>query len=80
MDYMSDFPAPDLEQAIHIITNHLETHELCIQKKIDRQSLEKLISIEIESYGGVKQFGSYSGWLYFAFKDIVENTKNTLRK
>jgi hypothetical protein len=75
MDYMSSFPAPNLEMAITIIADHLDTY-----KNIDRESLEKIIGLEIESYGGVKKFGSYSGWQYFVFKELVENTKMHLNR
>jgi hypothetical protein len=73
MEYMSSFPPPNFDQAVTIIADHLET--TLTNEKVDRELLEQIIGIEIKSYGGVANFGSYSGWQYFAFKELVENTK-----
>jgi hypothetical protein len=73
MDYMSQFPPPTLSQAISIIADHLEA--TAMSNNIDRNSLEHIIEKEIEKFGGPEKFGSYSGWTYFTFKNLVEKTK-----
>lgn len=76
LDYISRLPAPTTEEAINMISDKLE--KIALSKNIDRKTLEKIVSQEIEKYGGREKFGSYSGWTYYSFRELVQQTKTVL--
>jgi hypothetical protein len=78
MDYMSDFPSPNLESAIKSIVDHLKLETE--QSNIPIDKLREIVVNEIDKIGGPECFGSQTGWLVYTFNALVKNTRKTLYK
>ena len=70
MDYYSDYPAPPEEDIINDITKIL-LKTLPIARK---HTIEKCIKSALKEMGGRDSLGSYSGYIVFTKKDLINRS------
>lgn len=76
MDYYSDFPAPPETEVIQDITSKLATQEKYKSRNIF--TIKKKVKKALEDMGGHKSLGSYSGYVVFSKKELIQRTEQLL--
>ena len=76
MDYYGDFPAPPETEIIKDITSKLSTLDKYKEKNIF--TIKKCVKKSLEDMGGHKSLGSFSGYLVFSKKELMQRTEQLL--
>ena len=76
MDYYSDFPAPPETEIIQDITSKLSTLDKYKSKNIF--TIKRCVKTALEDMGGHKSLGSFSGYVVFSKKELIQRTEQLL--
>ena len=77
MDYYGDFPAPPLEQIVPEISKELYKE---VPNYTKHSVVKKHIIQAIDDIGGHANLGSYTGYLVFGKKDVIQRSLLLLKQ